>query len=172
MTLFGEWLQGIYYFAVSKKKKTFWFCLEGGLQVVGSYQKINYAFYFQLIYVLYVYFETQKILNSWTLPPPWGIPQAPRLKKKKIQKGTSSPEIMGIQNLGCNESGQEGLFGYCCSFSWACQGHRWANFRWWSYKHVFLFKWIRKFQNLRVCVTLKPWATVTEQKQRLQKHKY
>lgn len=33
-------------------KKIFWFCLEQGLYVVGSYWKINYAIYFQLIHVL------------------------------------------------------------------------------------------------------------------------
>ena len=56
--------------------------------------------------MLFTCFRTQKILNSLTLTLPWGIPQTPRLKKH--EEGTSSPEIMGIQNLGCGESSQRG----------------------------------------------------------------
>ena len=56
--------------------------------------------------MLFTCFRTQKILNSLTLTLPWGIPQTPRLKKH--QEGTSSPEIMGIQNLGCGERSQRG----------------------------------------------------------------
>lgn len=63
---------------VSKKQSSA-FALNRACMLLEVTKKINYALHFQLIYVLYIYFKTQEILNSLKLTLPQGIPQTPQL---------------------------------------------------------------------------------------------